>query len=71
LTAADAGCADLEKIIAGAPARLAPGGWLALETGIAQHGRLLAAVGAAGLGDGESVNDLTGRPRFVVARAAG
>lgn len=69
LTAADAGCADLEKIIAGAAARLAPGGWLAMETGIAQHGRLLVAVAAAGLREGESLNDLTGRPRFVVARA--
>lgn len=69
LVAADAGLADLRRIIAGAAARLAPGGLLALETGIAQHAELLAAVAAAGLREGESRKDLSGRDRFVLARA--
>lgn len=69
LVAPDAGMADLKKIIAGAAARLAPGGLLALETGVEQHEALLAAVFAAGLIEGESKPDLRGRPRFVLARA--
>lgn len=68
LVAADAGLADLRRIIAGAVERLAPGGLLALETGIAQHAELLAAVAAAGLREGESCKDLSGRDRFVLAR---
>jgi release factor glutamine methyltransferase len=68
LVAADAGLADLRRIIAGAATRLAPGGLLALETGIAQHAELLAAVAAAGLREGESRKDLSGRDRFVLAR---
>jgi len=69
LTAAEAGMADLRKIIAGAPRFLTPGGWLAMETGIAQHAALLADLARAGLHDGESVKDLADRDRFVVARA--
>ncbi len=68
LVAAADGRADLEKIIAGAAARLAPGGLLALETGVAQHPSLLAALAAAGLREGESRPDLSGRDRFVLAR---
>lgn len=71
LTAPDEGCADLLRIIAEAPRWLNPGGWLVLETGIDQHPRLLAAIAAAGLTDGESMTDLTGRPRFVWARRPG
>jgi len=41
---------------------------LALETGITQHAALLAAVAAAGLREGESRKDLSGRDRFVLAR---
>lgn len=62
------GAADLLAIIAGAPRYLRPGGLLALETGIAQHTQLLAAIAAAGLGAGESVRDLTERDRYVFAR---
>lgn len=67
LVAPDAGMADLKTIVAGAAARLAPGGLLALETGIAQHAALLAALAAAGLREGESRKDLSGRDRFVLA----
>jgi release factor glutamine methyltransferase len=69
LVAGDGGCADLLAVIAGAPARLEPGGRLFLETGIAQHPRLLAACAAAGLAGARSENDWAGRPRFVAARA--
>jgi release factor glutamine methyltransferase len=68
LVAADAGCADLLKIIAAAPHHLAPGGSLFLETGIDQHPRLLEALGAAGLADGRSIQDWSERPRFVAAQ---
>ena len=71
LVAAADGRADLEKIIAGAAARLTSGGLLALETGVAQHTELLAAMMAAGLRDGESRPDLSGRNRFVLARKIG
>jgi release factor glutamine methyltransferase len=70
LVAADAGCADLLRIIAAAPRHLAPGGWLFLETGIDQHPRLLEALGAAGLLEARSIQDWSERPRFVAATAA-
>lgn len=68
LVAPDAGLADLKKIIAGAASRLAPGGLLALETGVAQHPALLAEAEKAGLREAEGLADLRGRPRFVLAR---
>ena len=67
LTAAEDGLADLRAIIAGAPRHLAPGGLLALETGIAQHADLLPLARAAGFTRVESRPDLTGRDRFVLA----
>lgn len=67
LEAADGGCADLVRIIAGAPRYLSPGGLLALETGIAQHARLLPLARDAGFTAVESLSDLTGRERFVLA----
>ena len=68
LAAADDGLADLRTIVAGAPRFLAPGGLLALETGIAQHAELRQLAGAAGFTNIESRPDLTGRDRFVLAR---
>lgn len=67
LAAADEGTADLARIIAQAPRFLAPGGLLALETGISQHARLLPLVQAAGFARAESHPDLTGRERFILA----
>lgn len=67
LVASDDGLADLRVIVREAAARLAPGGLLALETGIAQHPALLAALADAGLVRGESVQDLSKRDRFVFA----
>lgn len=70
LTAPDGGLAALRRIITEAPRFLTPGGLLALETGIAQHTELLAAATAAGFQSVESRRDLTGRDRFILARAA-
>jgi release factor glutamine methyltransferase len=67
LIAADAGAADLKKIIADAMRFIADGGILALETGIAQHAELMAACAAAGFARCESRQDLTERDRFVLA----
>ncbi len=67
LTAAADGCGDLEVIIAGAPRYLKPGGLLALETGIAQHARLIGLLRQAGFSQAESKRDLTGRDRFILA----
>jgi len=67
LVAGEAGCADLLRIIAAAPARLSEGGLLALETGIAQHDTLRTACATAGFARCESRKDLTGRDRFVFA----
>ena len=67
LTAAEDGVGDLRRIIAETPARLNPGGLLALETGIAQHAALRALAAEAGFARTESRQDLTGRDRFVFA----
>lgn len=68
LTSEEEGLADLRRILAAVPAFLAPGGLVAVETGIAHHRALQAAAGAAGLGRVESRQDLTGRDRFLLAR---
>jgi release factor glutamine methyltransferase len=67
LASADDGFADLAKVVAGSAAVLAPGGMLALETGIGHHARLAVALAAAGYSRTESLRDLTGRDRFVLA----
>jgi release factor glutamine methyltransferase len=67
LAAGDHGFADLAVILAGAPAFLAPGGLLALETGIGHHARAAEAAQAAGFARTESVPDLTGRDRIFLA----
>lgn len=69
LTAAGAdGSADLRTIIEGAPSHLTEGGVLVLETGITQHPALLVLAAAVGLTQVESLQDLSGRDRFVFAR---
>lgn len=67
LTARDEGLSDLRVIIAGALARLVPGGMLAMETGIAQHAVLTTELLAAGFTAVRSLPDLSGRDRFVLA----
>jgi release factor glutamine methyltransferase len=59
---------DLRTIIAEAPSYLTVGGWLALETGIGQHAELVPLVKAAGFIEVESLLDLTGRDRFILAK---
>jgi len=70
LSPGPAGTEALLHLLAEAPRWLAPGGWLLLETGIAQHAQLLAAASKAGFSQVESRRDLTGRDRFVLARTA-
>lgn len=67
LTSGEGGLADLREIIATAPRFLAADGLLALETGIAQHARLMEMTAAAGFARTESRRDLTGRDRFIFA----
>ena len=67
LSAGSDSAVALEQIIRGARNRLAAGGCLALETGIAQHTRLRALLQAEGYGNSESLKDLTGRDRFLLA----
>jgi len=67
LTSGDGGFSDLGRIVSGSAAVLAPGGMLALETGIGHHGRLAAALASAGFSRTESLRDLTGRDRFFLA----
>lgn len=69
LQAADDGLADLATIITDARKILRAEGLLALETGPTQHARLLPMLQSAGYRLPESQRDLTGRDRFVFARA--
>lgn len=68
LTAGDGGFAELARIVAGSSGRVAPGGMLALESGIGHRARLEDALTAAGFGQIEGLDDLAGRPRYVLAR---
>lgn len=68
LVAAREGRSDLERILVESPAHLSAGGWVALETGIAQHERLQEVAKAAGFRATESRRDLSGRARFFLAR---
>ena len=61
------GMEDLRTIISGAAEYLAPGGFLALETGPEQHPELLTLLTAAGFTRCVSEADLTGRSRFLFA----
>lgn len=61
------GLDDIRLIFKEAAVFLNDGGLLALETGIAQGEALEALATAAGL-TGESLEDLSGRPRFYFAR---
>jgi len=67
LSAGPNGAAALEHIIAAAKPHLAPGGLLACETGIAQHAQLQELAAATGYVRIESLPDLTGRDRYLLA----
>lgn len=64
LRSADAGIADLREIVTRAPAFLASGGLLALETGIAHHASLMDMTASGAFVRTESRRDLTGRDRY-------
>ncbi|MGH7995183.1 MAG: peptide chain release factor N(5)-glutamine methyltransferase, partial [Opitutaceae bacterium] len=69
LVAGEDGLAALREILEGAPPRLAPGGWLALESGPDQHEALRELARRAGCSRVESVRDLAGRDRYFFASA--
>lgn len=54
----------LRTIVAGAPDRLEPGGWLLVEHGYNQAEAVTALLREAGLEDVRSENDLSGQPRM-------
>lgn len=67
LLAGAAGTEILEKIVAGAPGYLSPGGHLLLEIGQGQHQTVLLFLAAANLRELECVRDYQGIERVVVA----
>ncbi|MEW6694651.1 MAG: peptide chain release factor N(5)-glutamine methyltransferase [Pseudomonadota bacterium] len=68
LVAGDDGLADLRAIIAGAPARLATGGWLLLEHGWDQADAVAALLRARGFADIDHRHDLGGHRRCTGGR---
>jgi release factor glutamine methyltransferase len=58
------------RLIRQAPARLAPGGFLALEADPAQMGFLRQRLSLAGFREIRQAPDLAGRPRVIVAKSA-
>ncbi|MBP8255792.1 MAG: peptide chain release factor N(5)-glutamine methyltransferase [Opitutaceae bacterium] len=69
LVAGGDGLDDLRSILRRAAEYLSEGGILAMETGIGQHAELKKLAMEAGFPDCESVQDLTGRDRYVFLRA--
>jgi len=67
LSAGTDSTADLRQILKDARSRLTAGGLLACETGIAQHAQLLPPAAEAGYAHTESLRDLTGRERYLLA----
>lgn len=65
------GLDDLRRIVAGAPARLRPGGWLCVEHGFDQADAVRALFQAAGFQATRTVRDAGGRDRVCVGRRAG
>jgi release factor glutamine methyltransferase len=63
LTSGPDGLDDIRRIVAEAPARLAPGAWLLLEHGWDQGEAVRALLGQAGFVDVQSRADLAGQTR--------
>ena len=63
LTPGGDGLDALREIIAGAPGRLSPGGWLLLEHGWDQASAVAALLAQAGFAQISSRQDLEARPR--------
>ena len=64
------GLSDIRRIVDGAGARLAPGGWLLLEHGADQGDAVRAILARGGLADATTRPDLAGLPRVSGARRA-
>ncbi|MFT4194264.1 peptide chain release factor N(5)-glutamine methyltransferase, partial [Ottowia sp.] len=64
------GLDDLRRIVAGAPAHLAPGGWLLLEHGWDQAAAVRGLLAAAGFAQVQSRRDLGGVERCSGGRLA-
>ncbi len=62
------GLEAIRRIIAGAPAHLAPGGWLLLEHGWGQGEAIRALLHEAGFADVATERDLEGRDRVSLGR---
>ena len=71
LAAGPAGADDLRRIVAGAPARLAAGGRLALEHGLEQGGLCRHLMESGGFADVHTRRDLEGRDRVTSGRRPG
>ena len=71
LTPGGDGLAALREIVAGAPAHLAPGGWLLLEHGWEQAPAVQAILAGEGFADVRTLADLEGRPRCTGGRRPG
>ena len=69
LVAQREGMADVERIVEGAVARLAPGGWLMLEHGYTQAKDVCEHLHRAGFTEVSTRNDLAGQPRVSAGRA--
>ena len=70
LVAGPMGLNMLETLAQQAPARLARGGWLAMEHGREQGPAVRELLSRAGLGAVETIQDLAGNERVTVARNA-
>ena len=68
LSSGNGGLADLEVLLREAPGHLAEGGLVAFETGIGQHATLKELAAGLGYSQVESLQDLTGRDRYFLAR---
>lgn len=70
LAAGDDGLAVIRRLIAAAPQRLRPGGWLVMELGCGQGTAVQALAQAAGFAEIAIAPDLAGIPRALVGRRA-
>jgi len=70
LVAGAGGLDDLRQIVAGAPARLRPGGWLAVEHGYDQAAPVAALFASAGFAQIGCHHDLQGHPRVTLGQVA-
>ncbi len=68
LAAGAVGDEDIRRIVAGAPGRLASGGWLAVEHGLEQGGVCRQLMESRGLADVQTARDLEDRERVTRGR---